>query len=173
VSDQRASESGGVPARPAPLPPPRTLPPEGTEAARTVVPERSGRAAAPRPPLTRPAAPARGRRATLALRRFDPWSVFVTSLLVSLFLAIVTIVASIVLYGVLSALGVPHSINQAVTDVQGSGPLLTKGRFLGFGALIAAVDVVLLTGLCTLGAMLYNVCATFTGGIEVTLSERD
>lgn len=109
----------------------------------------------------------------MALRRFDPWSVFVSSLLVSLFLAVVTIVAAIVLYAMLAALGVPDSINQAVTDVQGSGPLLTKGRFLGFGALIAAVNVVLLTGFCTLGAMLYNVCATFTGGIELTLAERD
>jgi hypothetical protein len=115
----------------------------------------------------------RGRRARLALRRVDPWSVFVTSLLLSLFLAVVTVVASFVLYGVLSALGVPASINKAVTDVQGSGPLLTRGRFLGFGALVAAVDVVLLTALATVGAMLYNVCATFTGGVEMTLAERE
>jgi hypothetical protein len=107
------------------------------------------------------------------LRRIDPWSVFVTSLLLSLFLAVVTIVAAIVLYAALAAFGVPGSVNKAVDFVQGNGDLLTLGRFVGFGALVASVNVVLLTGLATLGAMLYNVCATFTGGVEVTLSERE
>ena len=115
----------------------------------------------------------RGRRARLALRKVDPWSVFVTTLLVSLFLAVVTVVASMVLYGLLDALHVTSSINKAVSDVEGSGPVLTRGRFLGFGALVGAIDVVLLTALASIGAMLYNVCATFTGGVEVTLAERD
>ena len=98
---------------------------------------------------------------------------FVVSLLLSLFLAVITIVASVVLYLLLSALGVPASINKAVTDVNGGGPLLTQGRFIGFGALVAAANVVLITVFATLGSMIYNVCATFTGGVEVTLAERD
>jgi hypothetical protein len=118
-------------------------------------------------------APSRGRRAKLTVRRLDPWTVFVVSLMLSLFLAVVTIVASLVLYAVLSALGVPGSINDAFSEVNGSGPLLTKGRFIGFASLVAAANVVLLTVLSTVGAMLYNLCATFTGGVEVTLAERD
>ena len=35
------------------------------------------------------------------------------------------------------------------------------------------MDIVLLTVLATLGAFLYNLCAALTGGIEVTLTERD
>jgi len=115
----------------------------------------------------------RGRKARLTLRRVDPWSVFVMSLLLSLFLAVVTIVASLVLYALLSALGVPDSINDAVSEARGGGDLLTRGRFVGFGALLAAADVILLTALATIGAMLYNLCATFTGGIELTLAERE
>jgi hypothetical protein len=115
----------------------------------------------------------RSRRARLAVRRIDPWSAFVVSLLLSLFLAVVTIVAAWVLYGLLSAFGVPHSVNQAFTDVNGGGPLLTQGRFVGIGALVAAANVVLLTALATLGALLYNICASFTGGVEVTLAERE
>jgi hypothetical protein len=178
-----AEDSGGVPPRPQPLPPPRSVavPPGGmgsaapavTERTSTVVPERGARPAAPRPPLSRPPTPVRGRRAKLAVRRLDPWSVFVVSLLLSLFLAVVTIVASLVLYAILSALGVPGSVNDAISEVNGSGPLLTKGRFIGFASLVAAANVVLLTVLSTVGAMLYNVCATFTGGVELTLAERD
>lgn len=180
-SDPQGSLQGpsGVPPRPSPLPPPRAnqVPPGGIEGSAsgstTVVPERGARAAAPRQPLARPVAPARGRRAKLAVRRLDPWSVFVVSLLLSLFLAVVTIVAAFVLYVVLSVLGVPDSVNKAVTDVNGGGPLLTQGRFVGIGALVAAANVVLITALATLSAMIYNVCATFTGGIEVTLAERE
>jgi hypothetical protein len=95
------------------------------------------------------------------------------TLLLSLFLAVVTVVASWVLYGLLSAFGVPGSVNKAVSDVNGGGPLLTQGKFVGIGALVAAANVVLLTALATLGALLYNICASFTGGLEVTLAERE
>ncbi|HUR13532.1 MAG TPA: DUF3566 domain-containing protein [Mycobacteriales bacterium] len=115
----------------------------------------------------------RGRRARLAVRRVDPWSAFVITLLLSLLLAVVTIVASWALYALLSALGVPDSVNEAVTEVNGGGPLLTQGRFIGIGALVAAANVVLLTALATLGALLYNICASFTGGLELTLAERE
>jgi len=37
--------------------------------------------------------------------------------------------------------------------------------------LIAAVDVVLLTAIATLGAFLYNMAAALLGGVEVTLAE--
>jgi len=170
---ERSGEGRGVPARPTPLPPPRrqdSVPPGGTG---TVVPERGARPAPPRAPLTRPATPVRGRRARLTLKRLDPWSVFVTTLLLSLFVAVMTIVASVVLFVVLDALGVPERVNEAVTDVNGSGPLLTMGRFVGFGSLIAAANVVLMTLLATVLSMLYNLSTALTGGLEVTLSERD
>lgn len=95
------------------------------------------------------------------------------SLLLSLFLAVVTVVASVVLYGVLDRLGIPQSINKTQSEIQGGEGALTQGRFVGGAALIAAVDIVLLTAFATLGSMLYNLCASFTGGLEVTLAERD
>jgi hypothetical protein len=113
------------------------------------------------------------RRGRVTVRRIDPWSVFVTTLLLSLFLALMTVVASVVLYAALDLLGVPSRVNEAVSDVNGSGPLLTLGRFLALGSLVAAANVVLLTLLTTLGAMLYNLSTAFTGGLEVTLGERD
>lgn len=156
------------PSRPAPVAPPRVGP-------TTVVPEgrAAGRPAPPRAPLTQPARPARGRKARLAVRRIDPWSVFVTSLLLSVFLAVMTMVASVVLYAALSAAGVPDSVNTNVGDVLKQPDLLTRGRFLGIAALISAANVVLLTALATLGSLLYNVVASFTGGLELTLAERD
>jgi hypothetical protein len=146
----------------------------GSLAGTTVVPEKVRRPA-PRP-VSRPG-PARGpasrRRAKLAVKRLDPWSVFVTSLLLSLMLAVVTIVAAFLLYAVLSGLGVPKSINNNIGDITKEPNLLTQGKFVGIAALIAGANVLFLTALATLGSMLYNLVATFTGGLEVTLAERD
>lgn len=179
------SRGSGVPPRPSPLPPPRPGSGERRPAAGGV---RSGEPTAatdrtapvrPTPPGGAPTAAqanratARTRRAKLALRRVDPWSVFVLALIVSLFLGVVTIVAGYVLYGVLDAAGVPTSVNKFVATVQGGDPVLTSSRFVGAAALLAAVNVVLLSVLATLGALLYNVCATFTGGVELTLAEHD
>lgn len=169
----------GVPPRPAPLPPPRTTgAPEGVTgslASATVVPE-GVRRSAPRPTArpagARPVA-GRGRRAKLAVKRLDPWSVFVTSLVLSLLLGVITIIASVVLYLLLSALGVPASINDNVGPIADNSNLLTQGRFVGIATLVAGANVVFLTLLATVGAMLYNLVSTFTGGLELTLAERD
>jgi hypothetical protein len=95
------------------------------------------------------------------------------SLLLSLFLALVTIIAALVLWMVLDKLGVPASINKSYKDIQGGDALLTQGRFVGGAALLAAANVVLLTAFATLGSLIYNVAATFTGGLELTLAEQD
>lgn len=138
-----------------------------------------GRAARPNRFDARPPAPARAatkRRARLAVSRVDPWSVFVLSLLVSLFLGVVLIVAVFVLYSVLDSLGVLSSVTTFAQDLQIIGAdqsLVSLGRVLGVAAVLAAVDVVLLTALATLAAFLYNLCASITGGFEVVLAERD
>ena len=44
---------------------------------------------------------------------------------------------------------------------------------VGFTVLVAAIDVVLLTAIATLGAFLYNMSAALLGGLEVTLAEDE
>ena len=144
----------------------------------------SGASASRRPP-PRPAAAvraedktrttARARKARLALKRIDPWSVFVFSLIAALLLGVALVAAVAALYAVLDGLGVQSSVNELFAEVvgEGSGPLITARRVIGGAAVLAALNVVLLTLLATLGALLYNLCASFTGGLELTLGERD
>lgn len=154
--------SGG---RPAPAPP-RTAEPVRPATARSGA----------RPGTTRPAV-GRPRRARLSLRRIDPWSVFLFSLVASVFVGIALVVAVFVLYAVLGSLGVTESLNQLYAEVTGGSletdALLTSGRVVGGAVVLAAVNVVFLTLLATLSAMLFNLCASFTGGIELTFGERD
>ena len=125
------------------------------------------------------AAPRPGRRARLRLTRIDPWSVMKTSFLLSIALGIVIVVSVLMVWSVLDAADVWSSINQTVQDVVGGQDASTfdiedylgTRRVVGFTMIVAAVDVVLLTAICTLGAFLYNMSASLLGGIEVTLAE--
>ncbi len=163
--------------RPAEAPPTTVLPSGGRPARQ--VPARPAPGTPARPAAaasTRPAA-GRTRRARLSLRRIDPWSVFLFSLLASVLLGIALVVAVAVLYAVLGSLGVTGSLNELFAEVSGGNastePLLTSGRIVGGAAVLSAVNIVLLTLLATLGALLYNVCSSFTGGLELTFGERD
>jgi hypothetical protein len=122
--------------------------------------------------------PVRGtrRRAHLTVRRIDPWSVFVTSLIVALFLGLVLLVAVAVLYALLDAAGVLSSVNDLLTTIgvtEENADFVGLGKVLGISAVVAAIDVVLITVLATLFAFLYNVVASLTGGVVVTLSEGE
>ena len=119
------------------------------------------------------------RRARLRLTRIDPWSVMKTSFLLSIAFGIVTVVAVAMIWNVLDSAGVFDSVNQTVRDVvddQSTASFDVRDyvgtdRVVGFAMLVAAVDVVLLTAIATLGAFLYNMAAALLGGVEVTLAE--
>lgn len=119
------------------------------------------------------------RRARLVLRRVDPWSVLKTSLVYSVCLLIVGVAAVAVLYAVLDRLGVLKSLASFLDTVTDAGPgTSTRSSFdasvvITAAAVILGINALLITALATLGAFLYNLCSSFTGGIEVTLAERD
>lgn len=123
----------------------------------------------------------RVRRARLRLTRIDPWSVMKTAFLLSIAFAVVTIVSVFIVWSVLGIAGVWDSINSTIADVIGSDSAgsfdvqdyVGMSRVLGFTMLVAAIDVVLITAMATLGAFLYNLSAALLGGVEVTLAEED
>ncbi len=129
---------------------------------------------------TRTATRVRARKARLVLGRIDPWSVMKLSFLLSIALAIVAVVAVFVLWSVLDAMGVFASVGSTVESVtraqdnaQGIDILDYVGlsRVLSVTFVLAAVNVVLMTALCTLAAFLYNMAAGLVGGLHVTFTE--
>lgn len=124
--------------------------------------------------------PGRGpRRANLQIKRFDPWSVLKLSLVLSVALFFVWLVAVGVLYAVLDGMGVWDKLNGISNEILqpaddgGSEPLISAGRVFGVAAIIGAVNIVLFSALATVGAFIYNVSADLAGGLEVTLAERE
>ena len=115
------------------------------------------------------------RQARLHLTRVDPWSVAKGAFMLGVTLAGVTIVATIALWLMLSAAGVFEAITGLFKDVSGSSSgvsFLSLGRLVGLSMVVSAAEIVLLSVLSTLFAVLYNLSVGFTGGVEVTLTDR-
>lgn len=122
-----------------------------------------------------------GRQAQLTVSRVEPWSVMKFSFVISLVAFIVLFVAVAVLYAVLSGLGVFSALQHTVSNItssQSSGGFnlmtyISASRVLGYTGLLGAINVVLITALSTVGAVLYNITSDLAGGIEITLKESD
>jgi len=121
------------------------------------------------------------RQAMLTLARVEPWSVMKFSFVGSVVAFIILFVAVAVLYMVLAALGVFDSIQHTVTTMtssQGSAGTnishwTSPSLILGYTAMLGALNIVLITAMATVGAVVYNLIAKTIGGIEVTLRETD
>ncbi|MDQ0754719.1 DUF3566 domain-containing protein [Arthrobacter sp. B3I4] len=130
------------------------------------------------PGLVRPAPKAKVRRARLLVSKVEPWSVLKMAFLLSVALGIVTVVAAIVLWTVLDLTGIFDQVDSLLGTLAGSesgGFELKKvaslGQVASFAVIIAVINVVLLTALSMLSAVLYNIAATLVGGIGVTLTD--
>ena len=156
ASPQQVGARPGVPGPP----PPRA----GSEAARRAKTTR-------RPP----------RLASLQLKRVDPWTVLKISLIVAIVMFFVWMIAIGILYLTMGAMDVWSRINDTFStltsspDSQAAGKtdLITAGRMFGVTAIIGAINIVLFTALATVAAFIYNAAAAMSGGVELTLGERD
>ena len=131
--------------------------------------------------LRQAAGSASTRKAQLTVSRIEPWSVMKFSFMISLVGWVILFVAVAIMYFVLSKLGVFHSIENTVGLVTASkahaganaASWFAASRVLGYTMLVGAVNVILITALATVGAVLYNLVTMLAGGIEVTLKETD
>ena len=120
----------------------------------------------------------RTRKARLRISRVDPWSVMKTTFLFSIAFGIMLVIIVAVLWGVVAGSGALGSINSTMNQLIGDSSnqfkieeYINASRVIGFAAVIAALDVVIITAVSTLFAFLYNLAAAVIGGLEVTLAE--
>ena len=135
--------------------------------------DRTASAAAPR------VGSRRTRKARLRLARLDPWSVMKTTFLFSIAFGVMLVVIAYVLWSIVLGSGALEAVNQFITTLVGDQndeafkveEVINFSRIIGFTAVLAAIDVVIITAVSTLFAFLYNLAATIMGGLEVTLAE--
>jgi len=119
------------------------------------------------------------RKARLYVTRIDPWSVAKIAFMLAVALGIVLVVALAVLWWILGYTGVFETLARNVNDVVGNATtnfdllsLLDFNRVMGVAIVLASVEVVLVTAVVTLFAILYNLTVPLTGGVEVVLTDH-
>lgn len=123
---------------------------------------------------------ARGpKRARLYVTRIDPWSVTKAAFMLALAIGIVLVVAVGLLWWVLDTTGVFITLSRTIDEVVGSATTgfdllsyLEFSRVIGVAIIIASVEIVLVSILATLFAVMYNLSVGLTGGVEVVLSDE-
>lgn len=133
---------------------------------------------------TRPAQPPRrtapqtARRVKLAVARVDPWSVMKMSFLLAVAGAIAGVVVTMVIWLVLSGMGVFSDVDRIIKDLLTSSTssfelmdYIGFGRVISLAVVFAVINVILQTAIATLAAFLYNICAALVGGLQLTLTD--
>ena len=141
--------------------------------------ERVSGTSIPTEPRSRPrAATVAPRHARLFVTRVDPWSVAKVSFMLSLALAVMIVIAIAAMWWVLTYTGVFDSLARNLDEIIGSGSttfdlvaLLSFSRVMGVTLLVSALEIVLMSIMGGLLAMLYNITVGITGGAEVVLSD--
>ena len=120
------------------------------------------------------------RRVDLAIARIDAWTVMKVSFLLSVAFGIAIVIATIVLWFMLDAMHVFSTIRDLTGTVMDSKSnaytalleYLKLSRAISMATIIAVINIILATALSTIGALLYNVTATFVGGVHLTLADE-
>ena len=118
---------------------------------------------------TRKKAPAKQVR--LKLVYIDFWSAVKFSFLVSICLAIVSIVSTILIYTVLLQTGVFAQVDSLFMDIVGDENSLMNiigfAQILGFSVVVAILNVIIGTALGAVGSLIYNLLVRVLGGFQL------
>lgn len=121
----------------------------------------------------------RSRQARLYVSRVDPWSVAKVAFVLSVAIGIVLVIATALLWLMLDSLGVFDALARNVNEIVGSSgsefdlmSLLSFSRIVGGVLVLTSVEIVLVSVLAAVFAILYNLSVTMTGGVEVVLTDQ-
>lgn len=117
-------------------------------------------------------------RASVQVRRIDPWATFKVAAVLSVVGFFIWMISVAVLYLILDGMGVWDQVNNSFGTLMAeesttSGDVIGAGTIFGAAALLGAINAILLTALATIGSYIYNICADLVGGAEVTLADLD
>ena len=118
------------------------------------------------------------RKIRLSIARVDIWSTLKLSFLLSVAIGIGIIVASAVIWLMLDGMAVFTKIDDLLQSVAGDEAqieilqYLEFNKVVSFATIIAVIDVIVITLIATLGAVIYNIVSALIGGLNVTLTDE-
>lgn len=117
------------------------------------------------------------KRVDLVLAKIDPWSVLKLGFLLSVAFAIVTVIATIILWLVLDGMDVFGAIENFLKELGADSFLsmmdyLRLPKVISYSTVFSILNVVLFTAISTLLALLYNLLASLVGGVRIALMDE-
>jgi len=118
------------------------------------------------------------RRVRAMLTIVDPWSIMKLAFLLSIAMGIMFIIATSIVWSVLNQMGVFSSINEEITTILGEESETTflqffdRNKIMSAVILLSVINSILMTGLATIGAFLYNLVVKLVGGVYITLTDE-
>lgn len=111
------------------------------------------------------------RRVRRVIRKIDPWTVLKVSLIFNAIAGLVFVLGVWVMWSLAIQRGIPDQITEFFTNFalvfNAEGEL-----YFRVIVLLTVIGVIVLTGLMTLGALIYNLISDLVGGIEIIVLEE-
>lgn len=130
-----------------------------------------------KPHTSKPSRTPRARRMSLSLVRVDAWSVAKVTFLLSVAGGIIQVIASGLVWLFLNMIGVFDQVTQIVssTGLDSNGfnlaDVFSLPTVLSATTIFSIVEIVIITVLSAIVALLYNVVGSLVGGIHITLGD--
>ncbi len=117
------------------------------------------------------------RRIHMTIARLDPLAALKLGFLISVAIGLMIVVAMAFLWFVLDGMHVFSQIEGLLTNLNSDTLLefvqyLQFGRWMSFAVIVAILDIVLLTALSAVGALVYNLVAALVGGMRMTVTDE-
>ena len=116
------------------------------------------------------------RRVRRIVRKIDPWTVLKVSFVFYAVVALAVVLGSVILWAVARTIGIPQGIDEVAVKLtlldQGDTVFGDTERWFLIVVFVGVVWTVLLTGLTTLAAVMYNLVSDIVGGVEVVVLEE-
>lgn len=119
----------------------------------------------------------RARRMNLSLTRIDAWSVAKVTFMLSVAGALIQIIAVALLWSLLKVVGVFDQVTQIVSSAGLDAGGVNLANIFSLPTILSGVtifsiaEIVLITILVTIFALLYNVVSALVGGVHITLGD--
>ena len=116
------------------------------------------------------------RRVRRIIRKIDPWTALKVSAVIWAVLALALVLGLVIFWSVIERAGIPDRITEFLVEItlieEGSRPFANTEQFLRFVIFSSVVWWVLMTGITTAFAIVYNLVSDVVGGIEVVVLEE-
>lgn len=117
------------------------------------------------------------RRVRRIVRKIDPWTVLKVSFVFYAVLALGLVLGLIIFWAFVNQAGYPNTVESLLADLGlwdvGESPTVPEGDYLFRAvAFLGVAWAVLMTGLTTLSAVMYNLISDMVGGVEFVVLEE-